>query len=251
MMPALRQFGVAIAISVISLGLVIGGLSLALSESYSPPPPTPAPSQLPSSPIVFVTTTASATPQILPSETFAPTATNTPVSPTACTPPAGWISVVVSPADTLESLALKYRTSSQLLAQANCLLTGSLTVGSYLYVPPLPATSIPTSTRVPCGPPFGWVRYTVQQGDTLYHIATMYGITTTQLQQANCLGSSTTIHPGQLLWVPNRPPLITVTPGVTVIPTFVFPTETATEIPPTPTETLEPTSTNIPVTPES
>jgi LysM repeat protein len=112
-------------------------------------------------------------------------------------------------------------------------------------------TPISTSTRAPCGPPFGWVRYTVQQGDNLYHIATMFGITTSQLQGANCLGSSITIHPGQLLWVPNRPPQTPVTPGIIISPTYTFPTETATEIPPTPTDTLEPTSTSTPVTPGS
>jgi len=250
MMPALRQIGMAIAISVISLGLVIGGLSLSLSENFTPLPST-ATLGLPTLPVTVVAT-STASPQVLPTETLNPTVTNSVVPPpTTCIPPSGWISVVVAPADDLVSLALEYNTTAQLLAQANCLSNEPLVVGSILYVPPLPATSIPTSTRIPCGSPFGWVLYTVRQGDTLYHIATMFGISTSQLQQANCLGSSTTIHPGQSLWVPNRPPQTPVTPGLTLIPTIIFPTETAIEIPLTPTPTPEPDSTNTPVTPES
>ena len=93
-----------------------------------------------------------------------------------------------------------------------------------MYVPP-----VPTVTVIPCGPPAGYVRrHVVQAGDNLYRIALSYGITYPQLQRANCMGSSTTIYAGQLLWVPNvatRTPV----PGVTVVPDF--PTSTATQIP--------------------
>ena len=45
--------------------------------------------------------------------------------------------------------------------------------------------------------------YVVQRGDTLSSIARLYHITYPTLQRANCMGSSTTIYSGQLLWVPN------------------------------------------------
>ena len=254
-MQALRQFGLAIAISVISLGLVIGGLSLALSESFTPPPPTSTLGQ-PTAPVVV---TVTATPVILPTETSIPLATNSAVPPTSCTPPAGWVAIIVGPADSLASLASRFQTSTDALIQANCLLTGSLVVGSILYVPPvattLPPTSAPGATAISCGPPYGWVRYIVQPGDTLYRIASNFGITTSQLQRANCLGSSTTIRVGQALWVPNVPPRTPPPPPeVTIFPTFgtpIVPTETATEPPPTATATPEPSNTPTPNTPAS
>jgi LysM repeat protein len=249
-MQSLRQIGLAIAVAVVSLGVVVGGLSLALSENITPPA---APTETLWLPTFAEFITPTATVEVLPSATSAspviilpsPTLTLLP-PPTSCAPPSGWVGVNVGFNDTLESMAARYRTTSQALAQGNCLLTSTLISGSVLFVPP-----IPTATVIPCGPPFGWIRYTVQQGDTLYHIATMFGITTAQLQQANCLGFSTNIRIGQLLWIPNRPPRFTNTPGVTLIATIYVPTETPTTPPPDtavpPTATLQPTDTSVPV----
>ncbi len=264
-MQALKQVGLAIAVAVVSLGVVLGGLSLALSENLAPPAATGT-TWLPTF-AEFIT--PSATPLILPTGTseFAleftptsePTATLIP-PPTSCTPPSGWVGINVGVYDTLESLAQRYNTTSQALSQANCLLSSTLVSGSVLFVPPLPAAA-PTqpATRVACGAPYGWVHYTVLAGDTLYHIATMYGITTLQLQQANCLGYSTYIRIGQLLWIPNRAPIFTNTP--IVAPTIYLPTETLTEAPsdtpvpptftPQPTDTTAPTATQTPPTPQS
>ncbi|HVN15262.1 MAG TPA: LysM peptidoglycan-binding domain-containing protein, partial [Anaerolineales bacterium] len=183
-MQLVRQFGTAIILSVVSLGLVIGGLSLSIAESYSPPPLTPTQSQ-PTAPI-FLTVTATAEVQITPSDTPQPAITNTAELPSSCTPPSGWIGVVVQPNDTLASVALRYQTTADQVAAANCLLTQSLIPGTILYVPP-----VPTNTLIPCGPPFGWIRYIVQPGDTLFHIAFNYGVSTYELQRANCLGYST------------------------------------------------------------
>ncbi|MGE5250329.1 MAG: LysM peptidoglycan-binding domain-containing protein [Bacteroidota bacterium] len=256
MKQSLRQFGTAIAISIVSLGLVLGGLSLALSESFTPLAPT----ETAAAPTRPVTLTVTRTPLILTgtaatgatqsSTTQAPTPTSTGVPPSACPPPSGWIGVMVGSNDTLESLALRYNTSAQMLAQGNCLLTQTLLPGTVLYVPPLPTMYIPpvrTATFIPCGAPFGWVRYMVQPGDTLYHIATLYGITTSQLQRANCLGLSTTIRVGQLLWVPNVP---TLTLPATMPPPYdtptPYPTEPLTETPLPFTSSPEPTSTSVP-----
>ncbi len=221
-MQGLRQFGMAVLISVVSLGLAVGGLSLAFSESYTPPLST-ATQGLPTAQILLTGTPTAHSPA---TPTIQPSPTNTPPPPPACNPPLGWVSATVLAGDTLTIMAARYQTTPEQLSQANCLLTQELIPGTTLFVPP-----VPTPTFIPCGPPYGWVRYIIQPGDTLYSIATRYGITTSQLQQANCLGYSTTIVAGKPLWVPNVPPH---TPGVTIIPVFNTPTPlTETPVPPT------------------
>lgn len=249
-MQALRQFGMAVLIGLISIGLIIGGLSLAMSESFTQPQ-VASTENLPTQP-VFLTATHTSNAPLLP--TALPTLTNTPPPPPACNPPANWIGVPILPGDTLASLAARYSTTSDALIQANCLLSESLVAGSTLFVPNNPlALFTPVNTPVNCGVPRGWVRYWVQPGDTLYRISVVYGTSVPMLQQGNCLGFSTSIRVGQLLWVPNVTPRTAVptpTPGVTLIPDFFtptpvtpFPTDPLTETPVTPpTEppTLEP-----------
>ena len=213
-MQTLRQLGGGVIIAIISVILVIGGIFLSLAENLpSPATPTPIPPTFPQS---FPTPTgttigfpATETPtQVSTLPTLTGTATLV-VSPTACTPPSGWIRVTTGTGDTVYSLAQRYKTTADNLNAANCLTSAELSAGIALYVPP-----VPTVTVAPCGPPFGWVRsYVVRPGDTLFRIALAYNITYPQLQRANCMGSSTTIYTGQRLWVPNIP-------GVTVIPTF-------------------------------
>ncbi|MEZ0397128.1 MAG: LysM peptidoglycan-binding domain-containing protein, partial [Anaerolineales bacterium] len=148
----------------------------------------------------------------------------------------------------LEGLAQRYRTSPNLLAQNNCLLTSSLPVGFVIYVPPLP---LPTAT--PCRPPRGWVVYIIQPGDTLSKIAARYGIRYPELQAANCL-TSTILYAGQPLYVPPWPPF-TSTPNLTLTPsptTTTTASETPTSTPsatpatPSPTATTEPPPTSTP-----
>lgn len=260
-MQALRQLGVGVIIAIASVILVLGGIFLSLAETL-PAPATPT--QIPPTlPLSFPTPTATETllvavETLTETETASPTTTLVVLQPTTCTPPTGWIRVTTSGSDTIYSLAQRYKTSAESLSAANCLVSFDLPAGFALYVPP-----VPTVTVIPCGPPAGWVRaYTVQRGDTLYRIALSYGLTFTQLQRANCMGSSTTIYTGQRLWVPNIPTRTPV-PGVTIVPDF--PTETSiptdTDIPasntptdpppPTATFTSIPTITNTPVTPAS
>lgn len=260
-MQSLRQLGGGVIIALVSVILVIGGISLALAETLpSQATPTTIPPTIsldfPTatftiSPIVSETPTASQTPT--------PFLTNTlfvPTIPITCTPPSGWIRILTSTGDTIYSLAQRYKTTADNLSAANCLTSPNLPAGLALYVPP-----VPTVTVVPCGPPVGYVkRHVVQAGDNLYRIALSYGITYPQLQRANCMGSSTTIYAGQLLWVPNVPTLTPV-PGVTIVPDFPTTTPsatlvpTATTVPPTATSTFIPTASptftpsNTPITP--
>jgi len=239
-MQALRQLGSGVIIAIISVILVIGGISLALAETL-PQPATPT--QIPPTlPLSFPTPTATL-PAAVQSETATETATPIPTDTllppvsASCNPPAGWIRITTSTGDTIYSLAQRYKTTAENLSAANCLLSADLPAGFSLYVPP-----VPTVTVIPCGPPPGWVKtHVVQAGDNLYRIALSYGITYPQLQRGNCMGSSTTIYTGQRLWVPNIPTLTPV-PGVTVIPTF----PTNTSLPPTATPTSTATATATP-----
>jgi LysM repeat protein len=176
---------------------------------------------------------------------FPQTATNTrtvTTSPSECTPPQGWQPYFVLPSDTLEELAQDYGISASTLKTANCLQTDNLEPGSVLFVPAEVATKTnPSSTSTPvaptCGPPTGWVQYTVVSGDNLYRLGIAFGVSVADLQWANCMGSSTIIRVGSKLWVPNRQ---TNTPVLTNTNT---PTKTPTPTP-SPTYTSSPTNTS-------
>jgi len=67
-------------------------------------------------------------------------------------------------------------------------------------LPPLPQV---------CTPPYGWVAYTVQVGDTLNELAYRYRAGVSLLMQANCLDNQV-VYPGQLIFLP--PVVFTPTP---------------------------------------
>jgi LysM repeat protein len=249
-MRALREMGGGLIIAVLSLLLVIGGISLSLAENTPDEQPTPTPLppsvstsiELPTfTPIVLTTNTP---------ETLTPTVTATiTLVPTqmvsiVCNPPVGWIQILVSTNDTLYTIAERYKTTAEILNVSNCLNNTIPATGSRLYVPP-----IPTVTIIPCGPYAGWIKaYTVRPGDNLYRISLLYRTTVQQLQRANCMGASVTIYAGQVLWVPNVP---TSTPGITNVPntsTMTQQPQPATSTPEPPTATTSPTNTTIPDT---
>jgi LysM repeat protein len=170
-----------------------------------------------------------------------------PPSPAICPPPVGWTVYFVQPGETVNSIAARYRISGAELQSANCLLTPALIPGVVLYVPPMR-----TQTPLPCGAPHGWIVYYVQPGDTLYRLSQAYGITVADLQRANCLGASTLLHTGQLIYVPPWLPR----PATPTMPGLILPTSTPVPDLPsnTPSETLTiipstsiPTDTSIPV----
>lgn len=234
MQQVLRQLGGGLLLGLLSVVIIIGAMSLALAEGNSPPP-----TSLPTLP------TLSSLPSITPSFTaLIPTAaaplsspTNTAISlpPASCPIPSGWFLITIQQFDTLEGIAARYHTTGTILASANCLGSASLQPGRGLYVPPLPQ-----NTAVPCGAPYGWVQYTVQPGDTLYHISQLYRITVPELKHANCLISDI-ITLGGHLWVPNT---VTSTPNATPI-NIEFATVTP-EASNTPTATSTATSTATP-----
>ena len=61
---------------------------------------------------------------------------------TACPIPSGWVGITVQSNDTLNSIATRYGTTSQILTQKNCLTSTSISTGAVIYIPP-PATAYP------------------------------------------------------------------------------------------------------------
>ncbi|MBN1305875.1 MAG: LysM peptidoglycan-binding domain-containing protein [Anaerolineales bacterium] len=259
-----RQLVSGLILALASLVFVIGGATLALAESgfrlASPANPTQVlPTFTPSlaiTPTIHAAFTATGTNNI---PTTTPTEIITIAPPSTCSPPAGWMPILVLPNDTLPELASIYNTSTNALRQANCLTSDTLIINTYLYVP---VSSAPTN--VTCGIPAGWIQHVVQPGENLFRIGINYGGTSAaRLQQANCMGSSTKIYVGQRIWVPNVPtitPTASYLPPPTLTPTDTPPipasTNTATEIPsaiptltpipPTPTGSQAPIPTNTP-----
>ena len=265
-MRALREMSGGLIIAVVSLLLVLGGISLSLTENTPPEQPTPTPLppivatsiELPTfTPIIVSTNTLAATTTETTTQTFTAIPSATLAVAVVCNPPTGWIQITVISSDTLYTIAERYKTTAEILNTSNCLNNVLPAVGSRLYVPP-----VPTVTVIPCGPFAGWIKaYTVKPGDNLYRISLLYRTTVARIQRANCMGSSTIIYVGQVLYVPNVP---TSTPGGTTIPSFntatpsltLPPTATTaatdTPVPPSPTNTIPPTATFTPsFTPET
>jgi LysM repeat protein len=228
-MNSYRQVTLGILAVLLSIAIVFGSLMMGFVEGGLRMP-VPAGETLLAS--VFVTPTPSpmpGTPTAIPvSDTPLPSVSPSITMTPFCIPPDGWTAITIQLGDTLASLAQTYDTTIKKLKAANCLLTNDLIPDTLFYVPvPEPTSTVPTATVYQCGPPYGWVFYTVQAGDTLYSIADLFDTTVYALQNANCMAGSTLIRIGQQLSVPYH---ATSTPGTT----------------PTPSETVQPTSTEPP-----
>lgn len=254
MTRGLRDFGNALMIATLSIGLMVGALSISLVEFVPEAAPTATSVLLPSPLPVTVTPTIPPTLTFLPTATFLPgteTPTNT-VAPTntivtlssTCTSPAGWGQIRVQPNDTLDSLAARYRVSRDELKRGNCLVVDNLIVNTILYVPPVPTSTVAGCTQGASG----WIKsYVVKAGDTIYAIATNYSTTSGLMKSINCR-SSDIIYIGELLWVPNGPtrtPFPTLRPGVSATP---YPTDQLTETALPYTITVQPSDTPLPLT---
>lgn len=255
-MGSLRQIGVGFLLGIISIAAVIGGFVLSRAEgNIELVVPSPSASLQAAVTTVYPTIPVlTNTPQpidtALVTDTPEPTATivassTPPPPPPSCLPQAGWLPIQIQTNETLLSLAQRYQTTPEILKQGNCLFSDQLVAGSFLYVPPRP-----TATLVPCGAPRDWVNYRVVAGDTLFNIGVRCHVTVADLQRANCLGASTFIQAGSLIKVPyvptsvphTLPPTWTALPTWTESPTLEVLTPTLTQILPSPTETLVPTT---------
>jgi LysM repeat protein len=262
-MQGLRDLGNALVLALISVGLMVGALSISLVEFVPEAAPTATTNLFPSP--IPLTATLTIPPTLVPTlglesltPSITPTSTNTPTPPSSsCPPPANWIQITVQISETLDGLAVRYHSTSQQLRIANCLFTDNLIPGSILYVPLIAATNVP-SVCIPGQA--GWVKnYVVQPGDSIFRIGYNHFTTTREMMSVNCR-TSEMIRVGEILWVPNVTPripsstplpIVTITSSSTVPPTstaipFTFtptPTNTATA---TPTNTVQPTLTASP-----
>lgn len=264
-MNAVRQVLLGLLSAVGSSLLVVAAMSLALAEGIRPVAVIPILTNTPSLTLAVTLAPAATTTTPAPGLTVEPTETRpflltaTVEQPTICAVPANWQPYIVQYGDRLEDLAVQYGTTVEEIIQANCMDSASLVPGVVLYLPKLLATATVTvtltvppivyqPTPAPCGPPLGWVRYTVQRGDTLYQISQSFGVSLYQLRRANCLSGSY-IQAGAQLWVPNVPTRTPV-PTRTSLPTATStpePTATETTPPPPPSWTPEtPMVTDLP-----
>lgn len=113
------------------------------------------------------------------------------------TPPSGSNDnyYTVSSGDTLYSIARKFGVTVAQLRDANNLSSDTLSIGQILKIP---TNNDDGDENVP---PSGNVTYTVQRGDTLFSIASRYGISVNELRQANNLVSDV-LSVGQILIIP-------------------------------------------------
>ncbi len=139
---------------------------------------------------------------------------------------------VVQAGETLKSIATLYGLTLEDLANRNNITDiNRIFVGQVLNIQPAaPATPspIPTITPIPAQDTSEDVPsliYTVQGGDTLFRIATRYGLTVNELVRANNVADPTVIYSGQQLIIPGvKPPqsALDLPPNITNL--FVSPT---------------------------
>ncbi len=98
---------------------------------------------------------------------------------------------VVQRGDSLYSIAQKYNTTVQALKSANNLTSNTLQIGQKLILPDSEEIIIPN--------PSNYTVYTAKRGDTLYKIATEYGITPEDIIDFNKLNTQNLVIGQQLL----------------------------------------------------
>jgi lysozyme len=133
-----------------------------------------------------------------PLPTSQPVATATPSTPSGQT---GTIWHTVQPGETLSSIARRYGTTWQAIAEANNLVNPSqIYAGQQLKIP----TSGGTSGGSSGGTTGCRIRHTVQKGEWLWQIARSYGVSPYDVMAANGLTiqSANPIYAGMVLCIP-------------------------------------------------
>ncbi len=126
--------------------------------------------------------------------------------------------VTVNWGDTLYSIASRYGTNVNSLMQTNRLTNPNFVyAGQRLLIPGASApANPPASGSVPSAANSAY--YTVRAGDTLYAIATRYGVSAAAIAQANRLWNYDFIYTGQVLKIPG-----TAAPAKPAQPTLLPP----------------------------
>ncbi len=116
---------------------------------------------------------------------------------------------IVQPGETLYRIGLRYGVSWVEIQRINHLLDTLIYAGQQLIIPgegqaeatsepPVEATPVPTETPVPESA----TTYIVQRGDTLSSIAARFGVSLSQLIDANRIFNPSLIYAGQTLVIP-------------------------------------------------
>lgn len=137
------------------------------------------------------------------------------VSPAHAAPSQDQALYVVSPGDTLTSIAARYGISASALAQANGISNPNrIYVGQKLVIPDASNSGAsPAAPKPPSQAP-ATDTYIVQAGDTLSKIAARYGTTVQNLMNLNELSNANLIWVGQRLKVTGTATGKTVKPSV-------------------------------------
>lgn len=142
---------------------------------WTPPPAPPAPTPVP--------------------------ATGGPTVPAPATPVVVNITYVVQQGDMLSTIAQRFNTTAEAIrAYNNITDSRAIFAGDVLIIPPtggVPAT--PVTQPVPTG-----ANYVVNAGDTLFAIASAYGVNVYDLAQTNGILNLNSIYAGQSLRIPGR-----------------------------------------------
>lgn len=136
-------------------------------------------------------------------------------SPALAAPSQDQALYVVSPGDTLTSIAARYGISTSALAQANGISNPNrIYVGQRLVIPNASDSSSPPAVPNPPSQAPATDTYIVQAGDTLSKIAARYGTTVQNLMALNGLSNANLIWVGQRLKVTGTATGTTVKPSV-------------------------------------
>ncbi len=190
--PGRAVDGSGIVASIAMRGLSEGQTQLGLNAVAFDPEGNPLELQVLATGTVIVSAMAAAQPppppviQPTPPPVVQPTAPP-PIQPTAARPGQG-VYYIVKPGDNLYRIGLTFGTTSEAIAAAN-------DIGDPLQL------SAGTMIVVPVAPPRGRFGYYVQPGDTLYSVATRFGVTVEQVAAWSGLGTDYTIRVGQILTV--------------------------------------------------
>ena len=155
-------------------------------------------------------------PAVTPTPTPTPTPTVTPSPSPTATAAAEQTYKVVS-GDTLNAIAAKFGVSATLLQTYNNITDPRLLrIGQVLKIPGTASTATATPTQTPTPTPTptptvtaepqpevaAEVEYRVQSGDTLWSIASKFGLSMARLQEYNSISNAAYIRVGQLLKIP-------------------------------------------------
>lgn len=125
---------------------------------------------------------------------------------------------IVEPGDTFQSIAVQYAVTLDALVSVNNLESvDRINVGQLIRIPltdaTIMATVAPTLTPPPVDvEPAPAIVHIVQPGETLFRIATRYGVTVNAMVTANDITDPTLIYAGQQLLIPGfTPPQLSIT----------------------------------------